>query len=295
METLLGAAQKCYVQADLGCAVRLLEPESALPADAPLADRAERLRLLAFAASRLDRHELARKAFASWIRLSDQHRLDRASTPGGIYADYTAAWIECLGAGLDRQPILDHRPVLVPPRPEPADLPRFAPPPRSARDNANNFAFFVGLGGAAEPGQPAGSLSHHLGVQLGLNLGLSERWRAGLNLQVLRWSWESAGQAAGVSRVLSQLQGAWALWQPSAHRLEVVLDGGMAFDWTGDTIGALGGGLRYHPVGLSKPALWYVEVLDQLGLRSRIDHILSISFGLVLQPARPQPGPAAGP
>lgn len=280
---MLGQAQACYAQGDLACVLRLLDPQAKeLEALAP-AEQGERWRLLAFAASRLDQRLAARKAFGRWIALAPSHRLERASTLPGVYADYAAALIDVLGADLDRTPQLDHRAQLAVPVPAPADWPRFAPPPRSPRDNARDFLFAFGLLGSVHLKAPAGSPGDHLGAQLGVELEPWQRWRFGFQFAGLRWVDQFSR-----ARVLVQARAGWAPLVRGIHRLDLVAAGGMGLSTEVDegSVAAVGAMLRYQLQPARSAAGFYIEVGDQVGIASRIQHIAVVALGVVLQPAR---------
>ncbi len=282
-EPALAQAQKCYVEADLGCTLRLLEPDAVWPESLPVAVRGERLRLLGFAAARLDQHALARRAFAAWVALAPTHRLDRASTPPAIYADYAAAWAEALAPQLERQPQLDQHPPLDPPKPTAADLPRYAPPPLSPRDTARDHRFYLGMtaagGGFGVPDSP----TNQLGVQLAGTLQVRPLWSVGFQLAALRWTL----QGTPATRALAQIQGAYKL-PVAAEHFEIVADGGFTFDYDAQTLAALGLGLRYH-VAPEQPVGLYVTLGDQMAVGSEAAHLAVLAVGVVVRP-----GPGAG-
>lgn len=291
--SVIQRAQQLHSLGDLGGVVRLLEADAALPAEAPLADQYERLRLLAWAAARLDRHDLAQRSFAAWIRASAQHRLDRAHTPAAVYADYVAALLSVAGPELDVAPRLDAHPQLPIPPPSASSWPKFAPPPRSPRDQARDFVFLLGPNGSLAMTGAAGDVADHLGAQLGVELEPLQRWRLGLQFHLLRWS--VAGQPA--TRPGMQLRAAWALWPRGAHRLEVIGGGGAALSDRADmaTAAALALGLRYHGHDAARAAGWFVELADQMTL-SDPRHLVVLAVGVAFRPARAAPqSPAPSP
>lgn len=266
--------------------LRLLDADAAgLDGLAP-AEQGERWRLLAFAASRLDQRGAARRAFARWIALSPSHRLERASTLPGIYADYAAALIEVLGSDLDRTPQLDHRAQVAVPLPAPADWPRFAPPPRSARDNARDFLFAFGLLGSLHLKAAAGSPADHLGAQLGVELEPWQRWRFGFQFAGLRWVDRFAR-----ARVLAQARAGWAPLVRGPHRLDLIAAAGMGLSTEVDegSVAAVGAAARYQLQPANSAVGLYVEVGDQVGIASRTQHVAVVAVGVVLQPARSVP------
>lgn len=266
--------------------LRLLDPDAKELEALPAPEQGERWRLLAFAASRLDQRAAARKAFARWIALAPSHRLERASTPPGIYADYAAALIDALGADLDRTPQLEPRAQVPVPVPTPAEWPRFAPPPRSARDNARDFLFAFGLLGSVHLKAAAGSPVDHLGAQLGVELEPWQRWRFGFQFAGLRWVDQFSR-----ARVLVQARSAWAPLVRGIHRLDVVAAGGMGLSTEVDegSVVAVGAALRYHLQPARTAAGFYIEVGDQVGIASRVQHVAVVALGIVLQPARSVP------
>jgi len=170
----VAAAARCYAAGDLTCVVDRLQNS---PSKQP-----ERWRMLAFAAARLDRHQLARSAFAGWIALDAAHRLQRDVTPPAIWRDYAAALIAVHGDQLDLKPRLEPPAVLPAAAATGTTLPRFAPPPRSKRDQNTDFALWFGglVGRAWDTGEAAG------GVELTLAMNLSPRWRVGVQATALR-------------------------------------------------------------------------------------------------------------
>lgn len=135
----IGAAAKCYAAGDMLCVVTKLKDA---PVDA--AQAAEQQRMLAFAAARMDRHDLARKAFAAWIRLDPiKHRLRRENTPPAVHRDWASAWLDVHRDQLDLQP---REPATATPLPAPVtagDLPVLAPPSRSHRDRAGDVTIDI--------------------------------------------------------------------------------------------------------------------------------------------------------
>ncbi|MBI5610502.1 MAG: hypothetical protein HY902_16620 [Deltaproteobacteria bacterium] len=280
-EHVLAQAQKCYVEADLGCALRLLEPDPAWPDGLPVAVRSERLRLLGFAAARLDQHALARRAFAAWVALAPANRLDRASTPPAIYVDYAAAWADALAPQLERKPQLDQHPPLDPPRPTAADLPRYGPPPRSDRDRARDHRFYLGMTGSVSQAGVPDSPTNQLGGQMAGAFQLRPSWSLGFQLAALRWTL----RGGPATRALAQLQGAYTL-PLTAERLEIVVDGGFTFDYDARTLAALGLGVRYH-VTPEQPVSLYVALGDQVAVGSETAHLGVLAVGVAV---RPSPG-----
>jgi hypothetical protein len=273
---VLAQAQKCYVEANLGCCVRMLEPDAAWPATLPVEVRSERLRLLGFSAARLDQHPLARRAFAAWVALAPANRLERASTPPAIYADYAAAWAEALAPQLDRQPHLDQHLPLDAPKPTAADLPRYAPPATSGRDQARDHRFYMGLTAAVSRDGGLSSPIDQLGAQMAGAFDRGARWTFGFQLAALRWSL----RGGPATRALAQLEAAYAL--PLA--IELVADGGFGYDYDASLVGAVGLGVRYH-VSPERPVGLYVALGDQLAFGSEIMQLGVLSIGVAVRPA----------
>ena len=170
----LTAAARCYAAGDMACVIQRLE-------NAP-GDAAERWRMLAFAAARMDRAGLSRRAFAAWIGLDVGHRLDRQSTAPGIWRHYAAALLQVHGDQLDLEPRLEPPAVLPPAAVTGLELPHFAPPPRSARDHSRDYALCLG----ATVGMPLDGAGMAPGVALGLGLHLSALWRLAAEVGWLR-------------------------------------------------------------------------------------------------------------
>lgn len=282
-QSVVVQAQNCYGQGDFACVVRLLDPAAPGLEALSVAEQGERWRLLAMAASRLDQRSAARQAFSRWIRLANSNRLDKASVPPMVYADYAAALLEELGAEIDRTPQLDYRAKLVVPAPAPADWPRFAPPPRSPRDNARDFLFHVGLLGSFHLRNALGSPSDHIGALLGVELEPWQRWRFGAQFGALRWV-----DGFSRARVLLQGRAGWAVLARASHRLELAgLAGlGLSTEVAEGSVAALAAAIRYHWQPANSAAGFYAEIADQVGIADRTQHIAVFAVGLTLQPAR---------
>jgi hypothetical protein len=237
-------ATVCYGRGDLACVIALLEPAPPQPLYPESA--AERLRLLAFAAARLDRHDLAQTAFSRWI--DDGHRLDATTTPPVVFADYSAAMVRKLTPLLDVTPQIDHRPQLPAPAMTAADLPRFPPPPRSSRDAARDIGFRLAGNGAGGPGH----LVPGLGVAIGLDLHGAGRMFGGLELGAWRPDQRALHRdvtEAGASlATFAAAHVGWTAVDAGTHSLHALARlGGMAHasqDLGGSTMG-IAGGVRY--------------------------------------------------
>lgn len=141
-ETPLARAGVCYGQGNMSCVIDTLDA-AAVPAEPKNA--AEHWRMLALAAARMDRHDVAKRAFVAWIRLDPQrHRLDRTVTRPATYRSYAAAWLVVNEARLDLTPKSQPTPAPLPGPVTAGDLPRFSPPPRSKRDNRDDTVMAVG-------------------------------------------------------------------------------------------------------------------------------------------------------
>jgi hypothetical protein len=237
----VAAAQVCYGQGDLGCVVQLLETANASAADAP-----ERWRLLGFAAARLDRHDLARKAFAEWIALSPTHRLDRTMTPPAIYQDYTAALLERHGAELDLTPRTGDRPQAPVPPTQVVALPKFAPPPRAERDQATDFAFYAGIAVAEYDGIVGANPVDHLGGFLGIEHDVGGRFRLGPQLGV--WQYGAPNDVGGETARLTAfglMRAGVLLAGGGGHSVEAWLGLGGGYEPDEDVAGAVAPAVRY--------------------------------------------------
>ena len=176
-------AQNCYAQGDLACTVAELRVRPASGDD----DDAVAQRLLGFAAARLEQPDLARAAFAAWLRLEPGARLDAHTTLPVVHAAFVAALTETLRGQLDLRLQVAGRPALPLPPARYEDLPRMAPPPLSTRDRASDFGFRVGGTGAWSPrvGGPG------VGLTVGVDLQPAPGWRVGLD----GGAWQFSAQA----------------------------------------------------------------------------------------------------
>ncbi len=286
VEPPLAVAQRCYGAGDFGCVVRTLSPNEAVADSAPLADRAERWRMLAFAAARLDRHDLAQHAFVHWLQLDPSHHLDRASTPPVVWQDYAAAWLQVRGGDLDLRPVVPDHPQLQAPVLTPRDWPKFAPPPRSNRDQARDFVFELGpvlTVPAATPVQAVRRMPDHLGVAVGLAVQPWQDWRLGAHLQATRWYADSHSRIRG--EVTARV--GWTLWQRQASRLELIGGAGAAFEPTAaaGSAAVLALGMRYHRQPPQQALGWAVQLADHVALGGDSGHLIALAVALVLQPA----------
>lgn len=273
----LRAASICYGAGDMACVIARLEgARGAQP---------ERWRLLAFAAARMDRHDLARQAFATWLGLDARHRLSRETTPPAIWRDYTAALLQVHGAALDLKPRAGPPAVLPPEAVTAVALPRYPLPPREARDRATDFSGSLGLtAGLALPGA-----SPAFGAALDMGLHVGPRWRAGLflaGLQLPRWAPDPAGLL-----VCGGLQPAVRLGDGGWGELVALMDVGAGqkalVDGRSSAAAVIRPALRYAWPARSARAelggfvdLGHRMLLDAEGLR----HMPAVSVGLVVRP-----------
>lgn len=282
----LPAAQQCFAASDMACVLRLLEPPQSVPESAPLPARAERLRLLAFACARLDRHGPARGWFAQWLQLDPALRLDRDSTPPLVWQDFAAAWLAVHGADLELQPVVGARPQLAAPKPTPADWPRFAPPPRSPRDQARDFVMHLALTVAADPAHASRLPAHpvsHLGVWWSAQVEPRPWLRAGAVLHAMRWYDGERDRLRG--DIL--LEGALRLMQWPAGRLEAAVQFGPVIEPTAirPASGAVGGGVRYHRQAADQAVGFTVGLLGRQALGGDRDFAALLVAGVALRPA----------
>lgn len=179
----LAQAQNCYAQGDLACAVTVLQarPPTGSASDAPCQ------RLLGFAAARLEQPDVAKAAFAAWLKLDPAARLDPHTTPPVVHAAFVAALTDALRGQLDLSLQVAGRPALPLPPVRYEDLPRMPPPARSARDQSTDFGFRVGATGAwsLRVGGPG------IGLGVGIDLHPAPGWRVGLD----GGAWQFSAQA----------------------------------------------------------------------------------------------------
>lgn len=275
----VAAAQTCYGQADYGCVVRLLET-----AVVPEGERSEQLRLLALAASRLDRHDLARQAFADWIRRDRRHRLDKNAVPPGVWQDYAAALVTVLGSELERTPQLTVDPTVPPVRPTARDLPRAPLPALSSRDRARDFRFVAGLHGSWVPGQAAVSPLDHLGGLLGIEIEAHKRVWIGARLAGLRFGLDRVGS---VTAPVAQARAVVAVGDVASPWFHVAAGGGAVVGGATDQTGpaALHVAVRYAPAAAGAVG-WALECSDDVLLGASAGgphHVVSLGLVAVLR------------
>ncbi len=272
----LAEAQACYGAGDLACVLRVLA-DASLP---PPHD-AERLRLMAFAAARLDQHEAARQHFAAWLKLAATNRLERATTPPNVYQDYTAALLAAQTDALDWTPQVENTVVLAPLGVTPTDLPRFAPPAREQSVWAQRIAYLVGVHGSLPTTKDWGPVWAHLGMAIGIEVGLPHGLWAGL----LLGGWQRPDHSGYRWNPYSLFRGGIGTrW--GDHSLDVFLGAGVALD-TGDdsVVGALAPGLRYAWRPAERPAGFYMELASQTLFGSTTTtEVIGLTLGVLLHP-----------
>ncbi len=297
--TPLATARACADRADPACVIATLEGAPP-PAAAPAAERAERLRLLAFAYARVGKHRQARASFQRWLALSPTHRLDRGQVPARVWPDYAAALLAHHGGALDLRP----RVRRIPENPAvPMDwraLPTTPPPPRSARDSARDTELVLGptLGGAlVSPGFVAG-------VDLLVRVRLRGALRMGFGAVGASVPPDAAGGPRGVLAGLGPNVGYVVMQRPWGG-VSVDLSAGGALLQRQDGVQRFGAlltpGVRWS--WLRPKATLGAEVL----LADRVlvgggdtEHLVTVSLGVLLRPgsksgrAAPSASPTLG-
>lgn len=285
-EPPLNRASRCYVQSDLLCVLQVLETAKF---DLPN-EQNEALRLLAFAYARLDRHAEARKTFGQWLALQPGNRLERTSTPPAIFEDYAAAQLLAHQSELDLQPHLEGQAVLPPPAVSPTDLPHFAPPPRSGRDQANDFMFGVFAGA-------------NLDLRRGGDSAVLPAGQIALDLMWNPWTLGMAIGGRGAARVTTFTEGdvvgtvdTTALVTPVLlrvgrmvignlqHGLAIVAGGGGALE-SNDVTAVVSAGLRYTWLPAGSAIGLCAEARDDLDV-SGPWHTPMVQVGACFRPAR---------
>ena len=289
--TLASRAQQCYAAGDLGCVVTLLE-KTALPApDQTPEEGAECLKLLGFSAARLERHDLARRAFAAWTALPGEHRLERESTLPGVFQDYAAALIEGHTKDLDLQPRIGARPELPAPATTAADLPRFAPPTRESRDGARDIAVLAGMDVSSAPNYLPNSALELLGASVGLEVDLGPAWRLGLRTGGLRYVGPHATGYGGTQTFLPYglLRAGRVLWNNAEHSVELLVGiggGARGRDGNLDATILVAPALRYtfRPAAGQALTALFVEAGASALLADSFDSVVTCSIGISLRP-----------
>jgi len=289
--TLASRAQQCYAAGDLGCVVTLLEATPLPAANQSAADAAECLRLLGFSASRLERHDLARRAFAAWLGLPGEHRLDRSTTAPAVFQDYAAALVDGHAKELDLQPRIGARPELPAPPPSAADLPRFAPPSRADRDSARDFVILAGIDVTTAPNYMPESAQELIGGSIGLEVDAGPAWRLGLRAGGLRYFGPHAALYGGTQTFLpyALLRVGRVLWHAAGQRVEWLLGiggGARGRDGNLDTAALVSPAFRYTLRPSSGRALTalFVEAGGSALVGDGMESVLSCSIGVSLRP-----------
>ena len=271
----LAEAQACYGAGDLACVLRVLTGGAVTPAE-----EAEKCRMLAFAAARLDQHEAARGHFAAWLKLSPQNRLERATTPPNVYQDYTAALLAVQTDALDWTPQVENHAELAPLAVTPTDLPGFAPPPRMPSEIAKRMTYLVGLHGSLPLTADWGPPWAHLGLAMGLELELPYALRVGL----LFGGWQRPDNGAYRWNPYAMTRfGIGTHW--GDHGLDLLLGAGVALDTGDDSVdGALAPALRYHWSPAERAVGFYTELASQTLFGSKnTAEVLGITLGVLLR------------
>ena len=272
----LQQAQACYGAGDLGCVLTVL-------AGALLAaeQQGERLRLLAFAAARLDRHAEARQHFAAWLQLPQKPRLDRALTPPTIYEDYSAALLALYSDRLELSPQLANDGEVMPAAPTATDLPRFAPPPRGDGGGIPPATYLVGLHGSLPAAAHWGPPGAHLGMELGIELDLPAAFRAGL----LLGGWQRPLAVGAEWNPFALTRGGLG-WRWGEHGLDVLLGLGVALTSGADAVvGALVPAMRYHWRPATRTAGFFVELASETLIGSQGPReVIGLAVGVLLRP-----------
>lgn len=281
----LAEAQSCYGNGDLACVLRVLAPVHLSESEEP-----ERLRLLAFCAARLDRHEEARQYFTAWLQLNPQntanvqHKLDRATTPPQVYQDYTAALLATKTDQFDWQPQIENHVVVAPLAVTPSDLPHFAPPPRMENSVASRMSFLLGLNVSL----PVTAQSSHwtpVQAMLAGGLALELDLPAYLKIGVAAGGWQRPNGTGGgewnpYSLFRAGIGGRWG-----DHGLDLLLGAGVVLSATAEqVIGTFAPALRYH----WRPATQLVGVYAELASETLFasagtQEIIGISLGVLLK------------
>jgi hypothetical protein len=275
---VVGEAQACYGAGDLACVLRVLGEGTVTPAQ-----EAEKFRLMAFAAARLDQHEQARQYFTAWLKLAPQNRLERATTAPTVYQDYTAALLAAQTDALDWTPQVENHAVLPPLAVTPTDLPGFAPPPRMPSEIAKRMTYLLGVHGSLPTTSDWGPLWRHLGLAMAIEIDLPLGLRTGV--AVGGWQRPDNGADHWNPYMLARV-GIGHRW--GDHGLDLVVGAGVAFENTDyGVVGALAPALRYHWRPADRVAGGYVELSSQtlFGSATTVE-VIGVSLGVILRPSR---------
>lgn len=270
-------AARCYAQGDMLCVLTTLQ---AAPAPAKPELAAERARMLAMAAGRMDRQALAVESFVAWIRLNPAaHRLARATTAPGIYRAWAAAWMQVHKARLDLQPRGLPEPAPLPGPVTAGDLPRFSPPPRSKRDKSTDTAFALGL--AFAPWETDAAVGW-LGLHFGLDQQLGERASIGVRAAVMGRGHGPRGEDSRTGIGYLGLAPGWSITADGSLRVAGIL----GFATSPDSF--VGGAtLRYDHRGWmsagATAARPYVEVTGLYATERLVGQpLLAVAIGVML-------------
>ena len=294
------AAERCYGQADMGCVVRTLEAVD--PPATATATASDHWRLLGFAAARLDRHPLARKAFRAWIGLRPGNRLAASDTPPIVYEDYVAALLVAHSADLDLDGRLAWRPVLPAPAVTATDLPVPAPPAPAPRDRAGDIVLSIGVP-VVWPLRSVDRAAYaaNFGLGLALESTVTSSLRLGIDLRGLRLE-PAAGQGQALLLPLGGVRATWIATGGDWGELgtSLVVGGGAAIPTSGESalLGQVAPSLRYAWPGGDRifgrrdaaPMASFVELGYALLIATGggTSHLALISVGLELRPGAGQ-------
>lgn len=276
---VLGEAQACYGAGDLACVLRVLSEGTVAPAQ-----EAEKFRMLAFAAARLDQHEAARRYFGAWLKLSPQNRLERATTTPNVYQDYTAALLAAQSGALDWTPEVENHPALAPLGVTPTDLPGFAPPPRMPSEVAKRMSYLLGVHASLPTNTQWGPAWAHFGIAMAIELDLPYALRAGV--AVGGWDRPDISGGDHWNPYLLARFGVGKRWGDSG--VDLLLGGGVAFDNSDSgVVGAFAPAVRYHWRPAERVVGGYLEVSSQtlFGSAQTIE-VIGVSLGVILRPNR---------
>ncbi len=272
----LTEAQVCYGAGDLACVLRVLGAAAVAPDQ-----ESEKFRLLAFAAARLDQHDAARQHFAAWVKTSPKNRLERATTPPGIFQDYSAALLAAQTDALDWTPQVQNQPVLPPVAVTPSDLPRFAPPQRQSSDLPQRITYLLGLHGSLPTVNDWGPPQAHLGLALGIELDLPHGFRAG----ILTGGWQRPDHTVYRWNPFTLVRAGWGTrW--GDHGLDLIFGAGVALDTGNDSVvGALAPALRYHWRPADRSVGFFTEIASQTLFGSQTTtEVIGLTLGVLLRP-----------
>ena len=238
----LRKASICYGRGDMVCVIEALHNT---PAPTDTAHGSEHWRLLAMAAARMDRGDIAREAFAAWIGLAPTaHKLDKSSVRPNVYRAYAAAWLKQHREQLDLKPRRLPQPAPLPAPVTVGDLPRWQPPPLSKRDKIDDTTMMLGVSMAPMQGI---NLVGWTGLCLAMERKLSAAWGVGLRTALYG---RLHDKKTGDDWMGNGSMNIAVSWHPGgSNRFSVVALGGVAV--MPNSVVA-GGALRYDGLGLFK-------------------------------------------